>query len=468
MTVTTQATPWVETKCIARRPQGTPLHRVLREHLPGYLAQKIADGHPAPDFVVREFEAVMRCGDPDYGQAVLVCMPCGQGTVVPYTCKRRGFCPDCNERRMMDRSEFIVDSIIGQTPVRHWIQSLPPPFRFILAYSAEHITVFLTAYTDALSHYQRWRARRMFGLAKVSDAHTGAVTVVQRGSANLGVNVHFHSLVPDGVFVRDDAGQLVFRELPMPSPADVAAIAWRACRRTLKLLAKRGEWRELADPESRRDTVYGELTIGGERRVVRFRADASTHEHDESVPRNDAYPFDLYAGQYVRAGDREELLKLARYVLSPPVTHDQVKVDEQGRVMLRYKRPRQDGTDHAILDPTTFIGRLAALIPRPRLNTVRFHGVWGPRAHNRAEAVPAHEELDDDDECWAGPSEADRQAWASMHHHTHVSDIRRCPRCSGRLVLVALDSPWLIYRNQRKPRSYPGASRKMAGEEFTT
>lgn len=448
--MTPRSAPWLETKCIPRRPQGTPLHRVVKRHLQEYLARQAADGRPAPWFVAREFEALLKCGDPDHGRAVLACFPCGEGTVVPFTCKRRGFCPDCLERRMMERSQVIVDTIVGETPVRHWILSLPPPLRYILGYSADHITIVLTAFIEALSQHQRWKAKRMFGLESVDDAQTAAVTAVQRGSANLALNVHFHSLVPDGVFVRDDSGQLVFRELPMPSLAEIAAIAWRACRKTLKALEKRGEWRQLPDVETgRRDTVYGELKIGGDARVVRFRADASTDEHDECIPRNGAYPFDLYAGQYVRAGDRAELLKLAKYILSPPLTHDQVEVDGDDRVLLRYRRPRRDGTECAILDPMTFLSRLAALVPRPKRNTVRFHGVWGPNAHNRADAVPGHPEHDED-ECGEAPSDEDRQAWSSMLKQAHVSDIRRCPRCSGKLILLALDSPWLIYRNQRR------------------
>jgi hypothetical protein len=51
------------------------------------------------------------------------------------------------------------------------------------------------------------------------------------------------------------------------------------------------------------------------------------------------------------------------------------------------KTPYRDGTtgdrrSHAIFEPLDFIARLAALVPKPRVNLTRFHGVFvrcGPR-----------------------------------------------------------------------------------------
>jgi hypothetical protein len=39
----------------------------------------------------------------------------------------------------------------------------------------------------------------------------------------------------------------------------------------------------------------------------------------------------------------------------------------------QYKQPFRDGSTHVVLEPLDFIARLAALVPRPRLNLTRFH-----------------------------------------------------------------------------------------------
>jgi len=54
----------------------------------------------------------------------------------------------------------------------------------------------------------------------------GAVTFVQRFGGALNLNVHFHCVIPDGVFVREDDG-LRFVELAPPSDDEVMAVLRR-------------------------------------------------------------------------------------------------------------------------------------------------------------------------------------------------------------------------------------------------
>ncbi len=49
-------------------------------------------------------------------------------------------------------------------------------------------------------------AKREFGLSSVEDAFTGMVTMIQRFDSALRLNVHFHTLVLDGVYVRGENG----------------------------------------------------------------------------------------------------------------------------------------------------------------------------------------------------------------------------------------------------------------------
>jgi hypothetical protein len=51
------------------------------------------------------------------------------------------------------------------------------------------------------------------------------------------------------------------------------------------------------------------------------------------------------------------------------------------------KTPYRDGTTHVFFDPIDFIGKLAALIPPPRLNLTRFYGVFAPNSNLRAQVT---------------------------------------------------------------------------------
>jgi hypothetical protein len=58
-------------------------------------------------------------------------------------------------------------------------------------------------------------------------------------------------------------------------------------------------------------------------------------------------------------------------------------------VRYQLKTPYRDGTTHVIFEPLDFIARLAALVPRPRVNLTRFHGVFAPNSKHRALVTPA-------------------------------------------------------------------------------
>ena len=67
----------------------------------------------------------------------------------------------------------------------------------------------------------------------------------------------------------------------------------------------------------------------------------------------------------------------------------------------------RDGTTHVIFEPLDFIARLAALVPKPRVNLTRFHGVFAPNSKHRALVTPAK-----------GAREASasrREIWTSPH-----------------------------------------------------
>jgi hypothetical protein len=49
-------------------------------------------------------------------------------------------------------------------------------------------------------------------------------------------------------------------------------------------------------------------------------------------------------------------------------------------MQLKLKTPWRDGTTHLVMSPLEFMQRLAALVPRPRLHLIRFHGVLAPNA----------------------------------------------------------------------------------------
>jgi len=190
-----------------RRPEDTVLYHVIQEHYRSFVAACEEEDRPLPGFVRREFERYLACGQLSEGFARVHCYECGYDRLVAFSCRRRGFCPSCLGRRMNDGAAFLADHVIGDTPIRHWVLSLPPPLRYLLAYDSSLVTEVLGAFVDATFQFLRWKGKHFLGLRSVTLAHPGAVTAIQRSSSSLGLNVHFHSLNPDGVFVQETPGE---------------------------------------------------------------------------------------------------------------------------------------------------------------------------------------------------------------------------------------------------------------------
>lgn len=81
--------------------------------------------------------------------------------------------------------------------------------------------------------------------------YTGTVTVIQRFDSALRLNVHFHTLELDGVYVKSDNGErLRFLRLPRPSADDVYEVAMRTAKKVQANWEKRGR---TSDSESNGD-----------------------------------------------------------------------------------------------------------------------------------------------------------------------------------------------------------------------
>ena len=86
--------------------------------------------------------------------------------------------------------------------------------------------------------------------------------------------------------------------------------------------------------------------------------------------------------------------------------------------------------------------RLAALVPRPRLPLIRFHGVLAPNARWRSQIIPCPPEPATE----ASTDHADtesalaRMSWARLLKRVFDIDIEHCPNCGGALKIIAAAS----------------------------
>jgi len=90
--------------------------------------------------------------------------------------------------------------------------------------------------------------------------------------------------------------------------------------------------------------------------------------------------------------------------------------------------------------------RLAALVPRPRLHLIRFHGVLAPNAKLRAQVVPQEPEPPAQAAQAAPPAACEatcahhrpvRLSWAKLLKRVFEIDLEHCPNRGGQLKIIA-------------------------------
>jgi len=384
-----------------REPQKTVLYQVLQEHWSAFLAKCDEADRCVPSFVRKEIESFLDCGVLERGFARAVCA-CGFERLVPLSCGRRAFCPSCCGRRMNDLAAHLVDRVFPTTPTRQWVLSLPHALRYLLAYDADLCTQVLRIFVAEVFKWYKRTAKEQLGLASVKQAHCGSVTAIQRAGSSVNLNLHFHQLACDGVFVQQHEDDTpAFHAMPAPSAPEISQIAWQTCLRTKKLLDRLGKGFDVSPDEVdgllRQEPLLADCaassmmdtTLFGNRagqRTLKLR-DAPVLTNESARPRA-AHGFDIHAKVRIRADDRKGLERLCRYIGRPPISHDRLTRRSTGEVQVRLKRPWSDGTSQIVLSPSTFISRLVALVPPPRRNQVRYFGVFAPRSKLRHLIVP--------------------------------------------------------------------------------
>ncbi len=178
--------------------------------------------------------------------------------------------------------------------------------------------------------------------------------------------------------------------------------------------------------------------------------------------------FSLHAGVAAKAHERGKLERLCRYISRPAVSEKRLLLTKNGNVRYQLKTPYRDGTTHVIFEPLDFmyrmygmpraqgcagaaIARLAALVPKPRVNLTRFHGVFAPNSKPRALVTPG--KRGKGNKCTAtGETQEqtpiERRAamtWAQRLKRVFNIDIEVCTQCGGPVKVIAcIEDPVVI------------------------
>ena len=119
-----QAPPNPTTAYVRHRPEKTLLYQVIQEYWPEFRTELTSQDKSLPAYVIKEFDEYLKCGRLEHGFLRVRCDSCHAEKLVAFSCKKRGFCPSCGARRMVDSAALLVDDILPHQPMRQWVLSV--------------------------------------------------------------------------------------------------------------------------------------------------------------------------------------------------------------------------------------------------------------------------------------------------------------------------------------------------------
>ena len=175
--------------------------------------------------------------------------------------------------------------------------------------------------------------------------------------------------------------------------------------------------------------------------------------------------YSLHAGARISACNSARRERVCRYIARGPIAQDRLFRTRDGDVVYRFRRRWRNGKQSVVMDPLTFLARLAAQIPPPRWHVLSYYGVLGAAAARRDEIVPQPTEDPASTERWCEkPVDAERAGltsevtedsrrprpermlWSDLLRRVFFEEVLSCPCGGQRTVLSMVFKPSSIER----------------------
>jgi hypothetical protein len=196
---------------------------------------------------------------------------------------------------------------------------------------------------------------------------------------------------------------MTFAQLPPPTDEDVVALTRKVARRLTRVAqrylgddddddADCAQWHDPDDEQAARD------------HCLQAAIRAPVRPPPPSLPFIPSLPspspttsskplcasvngFSMHAATCVSQDDRDALERLCKYGLRAPIAQDRLSVLSDGRVRYELRKPwptAHGATTELTFEPLKLMRRLAAIIPAPYTNMIRYYGCFANRSRFRA------------------------------------------------------------------------------------
>jgi len=353
---------------------------------------------------------------------------------------------------MAESAALLVDEVLPHEPIRQWVLSFPFQLRFLFASRPELMGKALGIVHRAIASHLVKKAGKT-----QKTAQTGSVTLIQRFGSALNLNVHFHMLFLDGVYAKNKYGKATFQRTNAPTQEELARLVHTISHRVARYLERQGilerdeenSYLQLdgidEDPMQQLIgcSVSYRIAVGPQqgRKVFTLQTLPAVEKDDRFAQVAKEAGFSLHAGVAAQAWERDKLERLCRYISRPAISEKRLSLTSAGNIRYQLKTPYSDGTTHVIFEPLDFISKLASLVPKPKVNLTRFHGVFAPNSKHRITVTPAKrgkgKQRGDLKEDKTPDERRSAMTWAQRLKRVFNIDVEICSHCGGAVKVIA-------------------------------
>jgi hypothetical protein len=260
----------------------------------------------------------------------------------------------------------------------------------------------------------------------------------------------------DGVYAKNKLGKTTFQRTNAPDQQELAILVHTISHRVACYLERQGilerdeenSFLQLdgidEDPMQQLIgcSVSYRIAVGPQqgRKVFTLQTLPAVEKDDRFAQVAKEAGFSLHAGVAAQAWERDKLERLCRYISRPAVSEKRLSLTSTGNIRYQLKTPYNDGTTHVIFNPLDFIAKLASLVPKPKVNLTRFHGVFAPNSKYRILVTPARRGKGRRKAIGQDKTPEERRTamtWAQRLKRVFNIDVESCAYCGGPAKVIA-------------------------------
>jgi hypothetical protein len=360
--------------------------------------------------VVNKF---LDCGDLEHGFARVRCDHCQHEYLLAFSCKGRWFCPSCHQKKVQLFGALLTETILYPVPHRHFTFGIPKMLRPYFRFNRELLKDLCRIAHECLLEYMRTTL-------DLADALPGAVMTIHTFGEYMDFHPHLHALVADGLFARSG----LFYVLPDVSLKPLEEL-FRA--RVNTFLVEKGLL-----PPNRARMLRGWVHSG----------------------------FNVHRSRRVLPDEREDLERLAQYIIRNPFSVEKMHVTSTnlvnpdlaackhaqagGLIIYRSGMNEKIHRNFEVFSPCDFIAAITQHIPDKSFQLVRYYGWYSNKmrgqrdkqAVEEAKATGVAVEVIDVSE--HKPRRIPSAKWRELIKKVWEADPLICPKCSREMRIVAL------------------------------